>query len=262
MIETSLMRTKTSVVEGEMPKLIDLFSQRINNALFRHQSLLWLAKMGIDLRLFGRGWEKHPDLSRYARGCADNAGKLAQIYQASRISLHVSPHGAVHQRLMEGLSCGGFFLVRHCPGDLLERSYQTLWNWCVSRRIASDAQLRTCSEPAIKQAIAHAAGVLQFDPFSLPHSFIEELRSSAQGGYIRSAGTIWGEDYDAVSFNSASDLQDKVTRYLSDEDERRRIAQSMRAVAIARFSYTAITRRLLGFISEELSSRNRQRAAA
>ena len=67
MIDRAMARTKTSVVESEMPKLVDMFSQRINNALFRHQSLNWVAEMGVDLRLYGRGWEKHPTLSRFAR---------------------------------------------------------------------------------------------------------------------------------------------------------------------------------------------------
>jgi len=262
MIDRALMQTKTSIAEGEMPKLVDLFSHRINNALFRHQSLSWLADMGVDLRLYGRGWEKHPTLSRFARGNADNKTQLSLIYQASRISLHVSPHGAVHQRLMEGLSCGGFFLLRHCPGDLLERSYQAIWNWCVSRRITSDSQLKSCSEPLVKRAIAHSAQVLQFDPFSMNHPFIDELRSSAQGGYIRSAGTVFGEDYDAVAYDSALELREKVTRFLTDENERNRIARSMRAVAVARFSYTATTRRLLSFIAEDLAGRGRQKAAA
>lgn len=262
MIERAMIVTRTSVIESEMPKLVDLFLQRINNALFRHQSLNWLAEMGVDLRLYGKGWEKHPTLSRFARGIADNNGQISRIYRASRISLQVSPHGAAHQRLMEGLACGGFFLLRRCPGDLLERRYHVLWNWCIARRVFSDSQLRGCSEPRIAEAIADVASILQFDPFEMRHSFIEELRASAQGGYIRSAGMIWGEDYDAVAFDGAVELKSKVAQFLGDENERRRIAASMRAVVLARFSYTATTRRLLNFMAEDLSNRNRQKAAA
>jgi glycosyltransferase involved in cell wall biosynthesis len=262
MIDRALVQTKTSIAESEMPKLVDLFTQKINNALFRHQSLNWLAEMGVDLRLYGRGWEKHPTLSRFARGIADNSTQLAQIYRASRISLHASPHGAVHQRLMEGLACGGFFLLRRCSGDLMERRYQTLWNWCVSKRILSDSQLRGVSEPRIAQALAQAASDLRLDPFAMRHSFIEELRASAQGGYIRSAGMIWGEDYDAVAYGSADELRVKIAQFLGDENERRRIADSMRAVVLARFSYSATTSRLLNFMAEDLANRNLRKAAA
>jgi hypothetical protein len=262
MIDLAMAKTRTNIASSEMPKLLDLFMQRINNALFRHQSLNWLAEMGLDLRLYGKGWEKHPTLSRFARGIADNNNQLSKIYRASRISLQVSPHGAAHQRLMEGLACGGFFLLRRCPGDLMERQYQTIWNWSASRRIISDSQLRACAEPSIARAIAQVAVDLQFDPFSLGHSFIEELRASAQGGYIRSAGMVWGEDYDAVAFGSAGELGEKVAKFLGDDDERRRIADSMRAVVLARFSYSATTRRLLNFMAEDLASRGRQKAAA
>ena len=91
---------------------------------------------------------------------------------------------------------------------------------------------------------------------------MEELRASAQGGYVRSAGTIWGEDYDAVAYGGNDELRAKVTKFLGDEHERRRIADSMRAVVLARFSYSATTRRLLEFMAEDLASRSRQKAAA
>jgi hypothetical protein len=261
-IERAMPVTRTMVIESEMPKIVDFFSNRINNALFRHQSLNWLADLGVDLRLYGRGWEKHPTLGRFARGVADNNHQLALIYRASRISLHVSPYGAVHQRVMEGLASGGFFLLRECPGDWLERRYQTIWNWCVSRGITTDKHLKACAEPFIAEAVAHSAAILQKDPFAMPHSFIEELRTSAEGGWIGSAGTIWGEHYDAVSFGNKAELQQKVTHFLADAEERKHISRSMRGVVLARFVYSATTRRLLDFIAEDMASQQRQKAAA
>ena len=261
-IQNALQRTRTTIHANDMPHLVDLFTQRINNALFRHQSLQWLANTGVDLRLYGRGWENHPTLRKFARGIADNNNQLSLIYRASRISLHVSPHGAVHQRIMEGLATGGFFMLRRCPGDLLERHFQLIWNWCVSHGIDSDGRLRPVSEPRIVAAIRAVGDVFQMNPFKMQSPLIETLRSSAQGGYIRSAGTIWSEDYDAVAYGSADELARKVTSFLADETERRRIAQSMRAVVLARFTYLATTRRLLHFIADDLAAKSRQKAAA
>ena len=48
--------------------------------------------MGLDLRLYGRGWEKHPTLSRFA-GIADNKNQLSLIYRASRISMQPARMG-------------------------------------------------------------------------------------------------------------------------------------------------------------------------
>jgi Txe/YoeB family toxin of Txe-Axe toxin-antitoxin module len=261
MIDLALRQTKTSIPDGEMPKLMELFTQRINNALFRHQSLHWLAEMGVNLRLYGRGWENHPKLSRFARGVADNADQLALIYAASRISLQISPHGGAHQRVMEGLACGGFFLIRRCPGDLIERRFQALWNWCVSENITTDAELRNAAEPQITAAIAQVVQELQQDPFAEDQPFIETLRASAEDGYLRSAGTVWGEDYDAVAYGSADELRAKVARFLGDESQRRRVADSMREVVLARFTYLATSRRLLHFIADDLAE-HRQKVAA
>ncbi len=216
MIDQALVDTKLSVPGSEIPKLMDIFSQRINNALFRHQTLKWVADSGADLRLYGRGWENHPTLARYARGVADNNSQLSAIYRASLVSLHASPHGAVHQRLMEGLACGGFFMIRRCPGDLLERHFEMIWNWCVSNDISSDSQLRKCTDPEITAELAHTAESLRLDPFTLKPSLLETLQSSAQCGYIRSAAMVWGGDYDAVSFESAGEFAQKLQRFLAD----------------------------------------------
>jgi spore maturation protein CgeB len=73
---------------------------------------------------------------------------------------------------------------------------------------------------------------------------------------------IWGEDYDAVAYGSADELRVKIAQFLGDENERRRIADSMRAVVLARFSYSATTSRLLNFMAEDLANRNLRKAAA
>jgi hypothetical protein len=106
MVDQSARTLGLALDQAQMPALISFLTQRVNNALFRHQSLLWLGDLGIDLRLYGKGWEDHPQLSRFARGPADNAAELCTIYQASRINLQVTPHGAVHQRLFEGVAGG------------------------------------------------------------------------------------------------------------------------------------------------------------
>jgi hypothetical protein len=260
-IESSLERTRTTIHLDDLPKLVDTFNLRINNALFRHQSLNWLAKLGVDLRLYGRGWEKHPTLSKFARGIADN-NTLSTIYRASKISMQITPHGAVHQRMMEGLACGGFFMLRHCPGDMLERHLHLIWNFCISHGIDSDPQLRAVAEPQITSALRAVAQTFQKDPFKMQPPFIETLRASAQEGFIRSAATVWGEDYDAVVYNSADELATKVNAFLADQHERNRIASAMRAVVLARFTYLATSRRLLNFIAHDLAGQSRQKAAA
>jgi hypothetical protein len=254
MIEQSAAATGTSVDGASMPGLIDFFHLRVNNALFRHQSLQWLADSGVDLRLYGRGWESHPMLGRFARGIADNQTQLSAIYRASRINLQITPHGAVHQRLMEGLSAGGFYLIRHCPGDEIERVYKSLYAWCVANGIDDDDAIRRHrGMPQVQQWLAQAESLLGIDPFEHDYALFDALRLSADGEYIRSAATVWPE-YDAVAYRTEAELTERVARYLADEPARRAIAASMRACVLERFTYVGTTRRLLRFIADDLAT--------
>ncbi|HEX4796126.1 MAG TPA: glycosyltransferase [Humisphaera sp.] len=261
-IDQALIETRTGIPSEQMPALFEFFSQRINNALFRHQSLHWLAAMGVDLRLYGRGWEAHPAFARFAHGIADNASQLATIYQASAINLHISPHGAVHQRVMEGLAAGGFFLMRYCPGDVMERHFRTIWDWCKAEEISTDDALRDRATPAIVEQIEAIAQILQYDPFGPDDSFIQMLRSSEECGYLRSAAAVWDDDYDAITFGSAAQLRERVTHYLANPEDRRQRAASMRKPVLDRFTYVATSRRLIEFIAADMAIQSEQRIAA
>ncbi len=262
LVDAALADAGCWVDESAMPAVMDLFVQRVNNALFRHQALAWVADMGVDLRLYGRGWERHPTLGRYARGPADHAGGLAGVYRASRINLHVSPFGAVHQRVFEGLAAGGFFLLRACPGDLMGRDYQALSDWCAAEGVTTDAQLRDRATPDVGARLTRLADALRSDPFGQFAPLVDLLATSAEAGHVGSAGTVWGGDYDAVRFDSAADVQRLVSRYLSDPADRDRRAESMRRPVLDRFTYVATTRRLLDLITTDLAAHGRPRAAA
>jgi hypothetical protein len=262
MIDQAMAEHKLGAEPETKGSLLIFVGQRVNNALFRHQPLEWLAEMGVDLRLWGRGWESHPTLSRFARGPADNQTQLTAIYQASKINLHMSPHGAVHQRIFEGLSAGGFFLLRHSPGDELERHFRKVLGWCDANGVISDPELIRCATPHIRREMAAIAQSLQTDPFRLGHSLMDVLHASEQSGYIRSAGTIWGSDYDAVSFTNREELARKVQHFLTDTADREQTADRMRRPVLERFTYTAISRRLLEFIANDLHRSNGERVAA
>ncbi|HEY7090474.1 MAG TPA: hypothetical protein VH518_20420 [Tepidisphaeraceae bacterium] len=252
MIENSLMKQRSQIDEPTKRHLNDFFNQRVNNALFRHQALTWLADMDVNIHLYGRGWERHPRLGRYARGIACNQTQLCTIYQASRINLQVTPFGAVHQRLFEGLAAGGFFLLRYVPGDEIERVYRELHDWCASSGIETDIGLSTRATPHIRGLIQKASELIGVDPFQTGPSLIDVLKLSADGEYIRSAATVWDE-YDHVAFRSSAELQAHVGHFLTDESSRRSTAESMRRVVLERFTYRSTSDRLLNFIADDLA---------
>jgi hypothetical protein len=255
MIERSLPSLGLAMGEPALRATVDFFTQKINNALFRHQSLQWLAEMDLDIRLYGQGWENHPRLKRFARGVADNQGQLCTIYQASRINLQITPFGAVHQRLFEGVASGGFFLLRHTSGDEIELHYRLLHEACRRMGINSDDQLlqRAPGDPHVQRLLDELTRLIGFTPAEAGQRITDVLALSADGEYTRSAATVWEQEYPQVAFRSREELHDRVKLFLADEPRRHDLAGAMRKTVVERFTYTAITRRLIDFIARDLA---------
>lgn len=266
-IAQSAERLRISIPPMQVEAVYDFFNNRVNNALFRHQALQWLAELAdgdatLRINLWGSGWQDHPTLGRFARGPADNRLQLPAIYRSSTINLQVTPHGAVHQRLFEGLAAGGFFLVRQCAGDLVEPIYQRLWNWCTANDIATDREFHERADEQTAAMMRELRNILGVDPLSLAPDFTEVLRLSADGEYIRSAASVWPEHYPQVCFNSRDSLHAQVREYLADADARAAIANGMRDVVLRRFSYAGMSQRLLQFIAHDLQQNSVQAVAA
>jgi hypothetical protein len=251
-IEESMRERRAAISEQDLKGILVLFNQQINNALFRHETLNWLAGLGVDLRIYGRGWESHPTLSRFARGVADNETELSAIYRASRINIQVTPHGAVHQRLLDGLAAGGFFLTRWHPGDFVGPIYQEMWTWCDGHGITSNEELYARAEDRIRQMIDRIY-LLETSPAPRREMTVfDVMNGHRDGDFMTSAASIWPE-YRQVAFNDRSELEAKVRHFLAHPDERERIAASMRRAMIDRSSYVSITGRLLQFMADGLS---------
>ena len=261
-IDEAMVATRTSLTGESAQRLTDAFTHRVNNALLRHQMIDWAAETGADIHLYGNGWEQHPRFAKYARGPADNATDLRTIFRAARISLQATPHGAVHQRLLEGLASGGFFLIRYVPGDMIERIYQPLWEWCRSERIETDQRIQERATPLVWKLIEKLKRTMGVDPFKLGMRLIDDLRTGADTGWTRSAAALWPQHYDAVAFDSRQMMQQKLRHFLENESERCEIADAMRRVVVEKLTYRAVNERLLRFVSKDLARRTPAMEAA
>lgn len=96
--------------------LVQNLFDTLNNTLYRQQTLAWVTavaeEMGLSVGLYGQGWEAHPRFARWARGPVEYGEPLERLTRRSRICLQIVPYGCLHQRLLDGLIAGGFFLVR------------------------------------------------------------------------------------------------------------------------------------------------------
>jgi hypothetical protein len=241
-------------IAGDLEPLRTMITQRVNNALLRHQAIRWVAQTGADLRLYGRGWEDHPEFKQFARGIAENQSQLATIYRASRINLQVTPFGSAHQRTFEGLAAGGFFLLRGVSGDAIELVRQQIWNW--SRRVgANDIDMvlrRGQRDPEFLRLWQQLTTLVGGDPNSDPNLY-DGMEESALAGFNQTAGQLWPE-FDRVVFWNQKELAERVAYYLANPDHRQSIAQSMRRRVLETHTYAAISRRMLAFIADDLKA--------
>jgi hypothetical protein len=229
---------------GSVADAISFFHNEINNRIFRHQTLGWIADSGVNLHLWGKGWETHPRFARYAKGIADNHRELPFIYRASKINLQVTPHGSVHQRLLDGLAAGGFFLLRWHPGDAVGLKYRELLTWCQANGISSDQELHARANQRVREIVARIDRFEKSTPATRAFSVFDITQAHADADFRISADGIWPE-YQSVSFDSGAELEAKMIRFLGDPSAREQIASSMREAVIEWFSYASINRRLL-----------------
>lgn len=92
--------------------LVNPYAERV----FRHQVAQWASNIasrrGWRLKLFGKGWDNHPDLSEYAAGEIGHGEPLSACYQRSVVHLHASINQVMHQRVSECFLSGGIALCR------------------------------------------------------------------------------------------------------------------------------------------------------
>jgi hypothetical protein len=156
---------------------------------------------------------------------------------------------------LEGLSAGGFFLLRGVDGDDADRIRKAIWEWCVEHGTASDADLSRRATAPVRQLLSNLQRLTGEDPLALGYSLMDELAVMADANFTRSASTLFPVEYDRVAFRTQSGLADRVARLLRDEPERRSLAASMRQRVTAHMTYTKVTERLLNMIATDQAGR-------
>ena len=218
---------------------------RLGDRMFRHEALEWVARWarqtGRSFRIYGNGWDRHPTLAPFAVGPAQNGRELLCIHRASRINLQLMPAGFLHQRAMDGLAGGGFFMARATPADTTGRTLRPL--------VTRIRELRITTTP---QLIESTDEVLQ----GLLGSFVGEWlrRVDEYKDDVLSYISIWADvehpdeafpRLTEILFDSEQEFVIKAERFLADEATRTAAAGEMRQVVVDRFSYRQAMDRFL-----------------
>lgn len=225
---------------------------RLGDRVFRHEALGWVAqwaqRTGRRFRLYGNGWEGHPTLSAFAAGPAQNGRELTCIYRASTVNLQLMPAGFLHQRALDGLAAGGFFLSRATPVDLRGHTLRNL-----ERRIR---QLGITTNEAL---LSHHDGELR----GLRAAYLEPWIGDADPrrgnilDYIRiNAEVMQAEEafprFDEIVFDSPDSFESKVDHFLASEADRRELAVEMREAVLTHFTYQPQMARFLASMASYL----------
>ena len=240
--------------------------------LIRHQALAWAARWaearGRSFKLFGRGWEDHPTLARYACGEIENGYALRCLYQATKVNLQISGYATLHQRLLDGLCSGGFFLTRFQPADFLGRSKRLLQSVIGRDRIASLEHLLRCAHESaeVRSLIdqLHRLGHPRIAPSTDPQRrrearcFREVLayppgatddpalfRSLCCDEHLPYHAAVDLPRFEFTVFRSRRELHDLLDRYVDDEGARRAVAAPMRHWVMRHATYDNLAARIL-----------------
>ena len=225
-VRQALVAAAVELPDDQLPPLIDFFDH-LNRVMFQHQTIAWLAGGDFRLHLYGRGWEEHSTFAQFARGVIEGDAMRIAVHRASRINLAAGAYGAVDQRVIEGVSVGGFFLMRFCAADLIERFFPPLHAFCDEHRITSNADLSERASADVRRLMEFASRTLGLDVLDAWPDFVGALRAADEAGYARSAATVWPQ-YPSVCFSTRDELIGLVGRYLYDVPERQRLADEMR----------------------------------
>ncbi len=249
-LDESVRRCGFAMPEQELrDRLVGWYLWRLGDRLFRHQALEWVAdwarRTGRSLRIYGNGWDEHPTLAPFAAGPADNGRELLCVYRAAKINLQLMPAGFVHQRALDGLAGGGFFLSRTAPSDVRGLLLRRLDNRIRELGIGTTSELLASSDDILNALLKEYLGewLTRIDPRE--NDLLNQIRSAAE--------PLQAEEVfphlNAILFDSAATFAEKADRFIDDREARRTIVDEMRRVVVDRFSYRPTMNRFLHAMS-------------
>ncbi len=244
------------------PKLVHVLFHPLNDALYRHQALRWAIavadRLGLSLAIYGSGWDQHPDFARYARGPVQYGAELETLTRRTKINLQIVPYYCTHQRLLDGLVAGGFFLIREHPADTLLPELAVFLNANLDPSVQTVKQARRSIDPANLPAFNR---LLQrcacLSELGGPIDIIEWIRCCQEAQLFSDKGVALPR-LDEVSFSDIQSLQRRVENFIKNLQLRAEIAEVQRRDIECRLSYSAGVRRVVEHIGRLITSESHE----
>jgi len=250
----SLRAVLATALDGPLSDtVVNLLWHPVNDRLYRHQALHWAIDVaeahGLDVNLHGRGWSENPRFARYARGVVAPGPDLDRITRHARINLHLAPFSFAHQRVLDGVSAGGFFLLRDHPKN---QSWSPLLRFVNDRLPAGVNDL----DSAFASLGLEERDVLE----QLAREFSERGDGADPVAWARDVRVVSDDDGESrlprlhdVVFHDRHALADRVRWVLDNPDERCSIVAVQQAAMRRRFDLQTHLDRVMRTIAERLA---------
>jgi hypothetical protein len=227
----------------------------LNNALYRQQALEWVVetveRIDLDFGLYGAGWEEHPRFARFARGPIQYGRALEDLTRRTRINLQIVPYSCLHQRLLDGVAAGGFFLVREHPVDRLTLQF--------------DAIMRSAAEAPDAESVNELRSILngeqlgQLEEWLTKRNTLVDHRGTDPVANYRAAHRESREylydvlpRFDEVTFRAKQELMDRISAFVQNDEERDRIMEEQRGFVKQHYTYLGGVAQLVRVIADRL----------
>jgi hypothetical protein len=229
--------------------------------LIRRQTIEWAADWaeatGGRFHLYGHGWDTHPEFAKYARGFIEHGPELGRAIRAAKVNLHAGCNNALHQRVLDGLAAGGFFLVRRHYGDVFFRVMLDLYAYVLEQGFEPGAKVRLQDFPSpLRERLIAAkrmrgVALTEYEPL-LQVNFDSMQRLWEQRDTAENASRLWPE-FDRVTFDSADEFAARMQEFLGDEGARRSVASEMRAAVLREMSHDVLMKQLLHWLRDAMA---------
>ncbi|MFH1416772.1 MAG: glycosyltransferase, partial [Planctomycetota bacterium] len=218
----------------------------------------WADETGGRFHLYGQGWHERAEFARFARGPVEHGRPLGRAFRAAKISLHAGCNSALHQRVLDGLCAGGFFLIQEKPSDLSHALNHAILRHVRESNLSPPFQLRPADLPAPNDAeyrrFLRLRGNDPDEGVTATREMLLNVQAECEWGCRHTASSVWPR-YRAVVYQGSEGLADRIAHFLSHEDERQSLASEMREAVLAHFTYDALARSLLEFMGQSFAGK-------
>jgi hypothetical protein len=244
---SSLLHADERLFAVRMPAVWGEFCGPLVERMLRMRTLEWAAdicrRRGWRMRLFGRGWDRHPTLHEFAAGPLDHGDEIRAAYQTARVHLHASTQTTSHQRVFECAMAGGLMLRRVAIGDL-DVARQEIAREFAERTGPIDGETIRVREEDSELLRAHndRRRALGFEPartIELGRELMDAvlLRPPAPISQILDLDLAGAE---ATAFTTQPSLEAALDRAITDDAWRDAQRERIRGWVADRFTYAAL----------------------